>query len=120
MSASANKKPYLSNGRMLESPPITVRANRFLENIYLFIGLYLVSFFSFDPYNAAKYSQFNVGHPGNYTNTRPRWGSSGLGGGGGGPSGGGGGGGGGSGGGPWNRRVGRVDDIRGPECGSCQ
>ena len=28
------------------SPPVTVRLNRFVENVYLFLGLYLVSLFA--------------------------------------------------------------------------
>ncbi|KAL4892947.1 hypothetical protein BDV59DRAFT_179070 [Aspergillus ambiguus] len=107
-------KTYLSNGQVLGSPPLSVRVSRFFENVYMFLGLYLVSLFSFDPYTAAQNSSFNVSRPENRSSARPRWGGSG-GYGSGGP--GGGGGGGGSGFGP--RRIGRVDDVRGPECGSC-
>lgn len=71
----------------------------------------------FDPYTAAQNSQFNVSRQGNRHNSRPRWGgsSSSYGGGGGGP-----GGSGPRGGGSGPRRIGRVDDIRAPECGSCR
>ncbi|OJJ34184.1 hypothetical protein ASPWEDRAFT_42107 [Aspergillus wentii DTO 134E9] len=69
-----------------------------------------IFFFQLDPYAAAQNSQFNISNPGNRSSARPRWG--------GGSSGSGGGGGGGGGFGP--RRVGRVDDVRGPECGSCR
>jgi hypothetical protein len=88
-----------------------------------------------DPYTAAQNSQFNTrGRPNAYQD-RARWGgvnrTGGVGGGpaaaGGsaGPRGGSGGGGGGAGGsngfgggGP-GRRIGTVEDVRGPECGSC-
>ncbi|PLB52401.1 hypothetical protein P170DRAFT_434164 [Aspergillus steynii IBT 23096] len=104
----------MSNGQVLGSPPFSVRLSRFFESVYLFLGLYLVSFFSVDPYSAAENSRFNITRPGNKPNTRSRWGGS---------SGFGGGGGGGGGGGPGGfgpRKIGRVDDIRGPECKSCQ
>jgi hypothetical protein len=70
-----------------------------------------------DSYGAAQSSQFNITSAHNKQSTRSRWNSGidkgygGGGGGGGGPSGGGGGSG---------RKIGRVDDIRGPECNSCQ
>ncbi|GFN17349.1 hypothetical protein AtubIFM56815_004646 [Aspergillus tubingensis] len=109
---ASEPKTYVSGGRVLASPPITVRIIRFIENIYLFLGLYIVSLFSLDPYTAAQNSRFNVTQSGKTPNTRARWGSGGGGGGGSwGPGGGGGGGGG--------PRIGRVDDIRGPECKSC-
>ncbi|PWY66311.1 hypothetical protein BO83DRAFT_381192 [Aspergillus eucalypticola CBS 122712] len=112
---ASEPKTYVSGGRVLANPPITVRILRFVENIYLFIGLYIVSLFSLDPYTAAQNSRFNVTQSGKTPNTRARWGSGGGGGGGSwGPGGGGGGGPGGPG-----RRIGRVDDIRGPECKSC-
>ncbi|KAE8378550.1 hypothetical protein BDV26DRAFT_261360 [Aspergillus bertholletiae] len=111
---SSKPKTYLSNGQVLGSPPLWVRINRLIENIYLFLGLYFVSLFSFDPYTAAQNSQFNVTRPQNHPNTRPRWGGSG------GSGGDGGGGGGGGPGGFGPRKIGRVDDIRGPECKSCR
>ncbi|PYH61927.1 DUF171-domain-containing protein [Aspergillus niger CBS 101883] len=111
---SSEPKTYVSGGRVLASPPITVRIIRFVENIYLFLGLYFVSLFSLDPYTAAQNSRFNVTRSGKTPDTRARWGSGGGGGGGSwGPGGGGGPGGPG-------RRIGRVDDIRGPECKSCE
>ena len=75
-----NKKTYLSNGQILDRyaintkflessanlyslftrPPVTVRANRFLESVYLFIGLYLVSFFSVCSLALAPQSIFSV------------------------------------------------------------
>ncbi|KAH8703757.1 hypothetical protein BGW36DRAFT_369944 [Talaromyces proteolyticus] len=108
--------PYLSNGRMLETPPLTARVVRWVDSLYLFFGLYFVSLFAFDSYGAAESSQFNIAASHNDPNTRSRWGGSG-GSGGGKPGGGGGGGDSGPGGG---KRLGRVDDIRGPECKSCQ
>ncbi|CRG82917.1 hypothetical protein PISL3812_00264 [Talaromyces islandicus] len=132
--------PYLSNGRVLETPPLTARVVRWVDSAYLFFGLYFVSLFAdnwnhyeslfsdprlillpplqLDSYAAAESSQFNISAPHNNPNNRPRWGGSsnrGTGGGGGG-GGGWGPGGGGSGG----RKIGRVDDVRGPECKSCQ
>ena len=110
-------------------PPLTARLSRAADDIYNFFGLYLVSLFSLDPYTAAQNSQFNTrGRPNSYQD-RARWGGvnrTGAGGGGGGgtggsiPRGGGGGGGSGSGSGSGSgRRMGTVDDVRGPECGSC-
>ncbi|KAJ5162150.1 hypothetical protein N7492_007542 [Penicillium capsulatum] len=106
---------YFSNGQALQSPPLSVRLTRFFESVYTFLGLYFVSLFSLDPYTAAQNSQFNIYRPKNSGGPRSRWGgSSGSYG-----PGGGGGGGGGPGSGP-GRRIGRVDDVRGPECKSCQ
>ncbi|KAJ5306272.1 hypothetical protein N7508_005287 [Penicillium antarcticum] len=65
-----------------------------------------------DSYKAAEESSFNINRSSNSYTTRPRWGGSSS------YGGGGGGGGGGPGSGP--RRVGRVDDVRAPECGSCR
>ncbi|KAB8236852.1 putative RNA methyltransferase-domain-containing protein [Aspergillus alliaceus] len=108
---SSTPKTYMSNGQVLDSPPFWVRINRFIDNVYLFLGLYFVSLFSFDAYTAAQNSKFNINRFENHPNTRPRWGGSGG-------SGSGGSGGGGPGGGFGPRRIGRVDDIRGPECKS--
>ncbi|PGH10560.1 hypothetical protein AJ79_05382 [Helicocarpus griseus UAMH5409] len=117
-------KPYLSNGHMLERPPISARIRYLIDDLYIFFGLYIVSFFALNASTAAQNSQFNIQNTSNTQIHRPRWGGSRGGGGGwggpGGPGNGPGGpgkrpGGGGSGGGP---RIGRVDDIRGPECGS--
>lgn len=110
----------------LPRPPLSARFSRLTDSIYNFFGLYLVSLFSLDPYNAAQNSQFNViGRPNSYQD-RSRWGGvNRTGNGSSGGSGGGGGWGSGSdrrgpgGGGP-SRRLGTVDDVRGPECGSCQ
>ncbi|OOF98602.1 hypothetical protein ASPCADRAFT_204361, partial [Aspergillus carbonarius ITEM 5010] len=88
---SSEPKTYVSGGRVLSSPPLTVRITRFFENIYVFIGLYLVSFFSLDPYTAAQNSRFNVTRTGKNPDASARWGggggSWGPGGGGGGPGG---------------------------------
>ncbi|KAL6233588.1 hypothetical protein BDW75DRAFT_241909 [Aspergillus navahoensis] len=106
---------YLHNGQVLQAPPVSVQIRRFVEGIYLFLGLYFTSFFALDPYEAARNSRFNVTRAGNKDNTRSRWGGSGGrggGGGGGGPGGGGGFGSFGSG------KFGRVDDIQG-SCKTC-
>lgn len=78
-----------------------------------------------DPYTAAQNSQFNTrGRPNAYQD-RARWGGvnrtgGAAGGGAAGPRGGGGAGGSnGFGGGGAGRRIGTVEDVRGPECGSC-
>ncbi|KAL2816874.1 hypothetical protein BJX63DRAFT_386468 [Aspergillus granulosus] len=113
----ASKQPsnpgvYLHNGQILQAPPLSVQIRRFIENIYLFLGLYFTSFFSLDPYAAAENSPFNITRSSNQSNSKPRWSSSGA------PRGGGGGGGGGPGG-PGgfgsfgSSKFGRVDDING-------
>ncbi|KAF4548550.1 Hypothetical protein D9617_27g045170 [Elsinoe fawcettii] len=137
-SSSTPAKPtYFSNGRALSGPPLTVRIKTFLSIAYCFIGLYLTTLFTLDSTAAAAQSPFAV-------QNRPRhqaksgfpkpgfFGGGGGGGGGGngrGPGGGGSGGTGGAGGGAsgggsragsGGKRLGRVDDVRGPECGSCQ
>ncbi|KAJ5692398.1 hypothetical protein N7462_001821 [Penicillium macrosclerotiorum] len=112
MSSQKPQATYFSNGQALQSPPLTVRLNRFVENVYLFVGLYFVSLMSFEPYAAAQSSQFNIYNRNTASGTRSSWGartsssSHGAGGGGGGRVGG--------------PRIGRVDDVRGPECRSCQ
>ncbi|KAL2009141.1 hypothetical protein VTN00DRAFT_7335 [Thermoascus crustaceus] len=111
---SASNTPYVSNGKVLQSPPFSTRIIRFFENVYLFLGLYFVSLLSLDPYTAAQNSKFNISRSKNAHDTRPRWGGSSYNSGGGGP------GGGPSGSGRGQKRIGRVDDIRGPECGSCR
>ncbi|KAJ5797864.1 uncharacterized protein N7503_007160 [Penicillium pulvis] len=116
MSPQKPQTTYFSNGQALSSPPFSVRVSRFFESVYLFFGLYLVSFFSLDPHTAAQNSSFNIHRPKTPSGSRkPFGGSSGSYG-----SGGGGGGGGGGGPGGPGRRIGRVDDVRGPECGSCR
>ncbi|OQU96629.1 hypothetical protein CLAIMM_02680 [Cladophialophora immunda] len=140
-SSSSNKKlpssgtaNYVSSsGHILETPPLSARISRISDDVYNFLGLYFVSLFSLDPYTAAQNSQFNTrGRPNAYQE-RPRWGggTNRLGGGGttgggsssawgrGGGGGGGGGSGSGSGSGGGSRRMGGIDDVRAPECGSC-
>ncbi|KAJ9608080.1 hypothetical protein H2200_007068 [Cladophialophora chaetospira] len=121
---SSNKPPtkpaYISSsGHVLESPPLTARLTRFSEDIYNVLGLYFVSLFSLDPYTAAQNSQFNTRGRPNVYQERPRWGGNSGRVGGGGGRGSGAGGGGGFGGGGSGRRMGGIDDVRGPECGSC-
>ncbi|KAL2219131.1 hypothetical protein M432DRAFT_330262 [Thermoascus aurantiacus ATCC 26904] len=43
---SAPNTPYVSNGEVLQSPPLSARVIRFLDNVYFFLGLYFVSLFS--------------------------------------------------------------------------
>ncbi|KAJ6178885.1 hypothetical protein N7519_009346 [Penicillium mononematosum] len=113
MSARPPKPVYFSDGQALQSPPLTVRLTRFIKSIYFFLGLYFTTLFSLDSYAAAENSSFNINNQRNRYTTRSRWGGSTT-------SFGGGGGGGGGGPGFGPRRVGRVDDVRGPECKSCQ
>lgn len=138
--APAAKPTYISSsGHTLSSLPLTARLNRAADSLYNFVGLYFVSLLSLDPYSAAQNSRFNTRGPGRNvnaarttsasTNTRSAplsgGGSTRLGGGTagsglGGPRGGGSGGAsGGAGPGTGGRRMGTVDDVRGPECGSC-
>ncbi|KAL2001176.1 hypothetical protein VTN02DRAFT_2141 [Thermoascus thermophilus] len=111
---SASNTPYVSNGRVLQSLPLSTRITRFFDNVYFFLGLYFVSLLSLDPYTAAQNSKFNISRSKNTQDTRPRWGGSSYNSGGGGP------GGGPSSSGREPKRIGRVDDIRGAECDSCQ
>ncbi|KIW96360.1 uncharacterized protein Z519_03429 [Cladophialophora bantiana CBS 173.52] len=128
-SSSRGTANYISSsGHVLETPPLSARLSRLSDDVYNFLGLYFVSLFSLDPYTAAQNSQFNTrGRPNAYQE-RPRWGGAstrlgggaGAGGGGPGSSWGRGGGGGGSGSGSGGlRRMGGIDDVRAPECGSC-
>ncbi|KIW49074.1 hypothetical protein PV05_10788 [Exophiala xenobiotica] len=124
--SSASASYVSSSGRLLETPPLSARISRLGDDIYNFLGLYFVSLFSLDPYTAAQNSQFNLrGRPNAYQD-RARWGGVNRTGGAGGTTGGGGSGtsrgggsGGGGGGGGAGRRFGGIDDVRGPECGSC-
>ncbi|KAJ5726172.1 uncharacterized protein N7483_007529 [Penicillium malachiteum] len=102
MSSQKPQATYFSNGQALSSPPFSVRLMRFFEGVYVFLGLYIVSLFSLDPYAAAQNSRFNIHRPKSSSGSRnPRDGNSGSSG-----FGGGGGGGGGGPGGP-GRRIGR-------------
>ncbi|MCJ1226118.1 hypothetical protein MMC12_002767 [Toensbergia leucococca] len=106
-------RPYLSNGQVLQSPPFSARVRSFLNGTYTFVGLYVTTLFSLDAYAAGEVSPFNVRNQSSGGGTRVNRGSWGRGGGGGGSGSGGPGSGGGG------KKVGRVDDIRGPECKSC-
>ncbi|OAP57989.1 hypothetical protein AYL99_07079 [Fonsecaea erecta] len=128
-SSNKNKSPshgtanYISSsGHILETPPLSARISRLSDDIYNFLGLYLVSLFSLDPYTAAQNSQFNTrGRPNAYQE-RPRWSGGGtnrLGGATGSGSSSWGRGGSGAGGAGPARRMGGIDDVRAPECGSC-
>ncbi|KAJ5885168.1 hypothetical protein N7495_009678 [Penicillium taxi] len=114
--SSKPQKVYISKGQTLDRPisltfmnslPISVRLTRFFESIYLCLGLYLVTLFSFDPYATAQRSRFNK-YGSKPTPGRLNRGTGFFGGGGGGGT---------SGGGPpppgSGRPIGRVDDIRG-------
>ncbi|MCJ1370247.1 hypothetical protein MMC20_001459 [Loxospora ochrophaea] len=104
-------RPYLSNGQVLESPPLSARIREGLNSASSFFGLYVATLFSLDAYAAGQSSSYNVRNqpPGGMPIGRSGWGAGGgSGGGGSGPGSGGGG-----------KKLGRVDDIRGPECKSC-
>ena len=123
---SSISSAYILETNKLSRPPLTARISRFSDSVYNFVGLYFVSLFSLDPYTAAQNSSFNTRGRGNAYQERARWGGvnrigggGGSGGSGGSDSRGGGGGGAGFGGGGSGRRMGTVDDVRGPECGSC-
>jgi len=117
----STKPTYISSsGQTLTALPLTARLHRATDTVYNFLGLYFVSLLSLDPYAAAQNSRFNTRGPGRNvsagagTGSAARQGGGVLGGGrgvggGSGPSGGSGGG----------RRLATVDDVRGPECGSC-
>ncbi|KAL8688395.1 MAG: hypothetical protein Q9218_005686 [Villophora microphyllina] len=107
-------RPYVSGGQVLQTPPLSARIRNFIDGSYNFLGLYVTTLFSFDAYAAAEQSPFNIRN----RHVRRTGGASfwrtGSGGGGGG-----GGSGGSSGGADGGRKIGRVDDVRGPECKSC-
>ncbi|MCJ1291082.1 hypothetical protein MMC34_002625 [Xylographa carneopallida] len=107
---------YVSNGQVLSSPPLSVRVRGFVDTAILFFGLYITTLFSLDPYAAGQTSAYNIN---NREKDGTRTGRGFFGGGGGGGGSGGGGPGPGSGGGG-GRKLGTVDQIRGPECKSCQ
>ncbi|MCJ1422049.1 hypothetical protein MMC32_008418 [Xylographa parallela] len=118
MSAPSGKpgKPlgaYVSNGQVLTSPPLAVRFRGFVDNTILFLGLYITTLFSLDPYAAGQTSAYNINNR-ERDGTRTGRGFFGGGGGGGGGGSGGGGPGPGSGGGG-GRKLGTVDQIRGAE-----
>ncbi|GAM87131.1 hypothetical protein ANO11243_051520 [Dothideomycetidae sp. 11243] len=121
----APSTPYFHNGRALASAPLTVQLYKFLCTAYCFIGLYLTTLFSFDPTESARSSPFALRNrsPDDVRRGKfpqPKFFGGGGGGGGGKPDGRGPGGGGGGGGRPVGKRIGTVDQVRGPECGSCR
>jgi len=110
-SSGASTGTYLHNGQVLRSPPLTARLARFGEDTVRFVGLYVTTLLSLDAHAAAEQSSFATRDGlGNLNDNN---------GGGGGGGGSGGGGGGGPGGKPLGRRLGTVDQVRGPECKSC-
>ncbi|MCJ1360826.1 MAG: hypothetical protein MMC33_010835 [Icmadophila ericetorum] len=119
--AKPAQKTYVSNGRVLESPPLGAQIRGFADSVSLFFGLYFTTLFSFDPLAAARTSAYNINNrerDGTRTG-RGFFGGEGSGGGGGGGRGGGSWPGSGGGGGGGGRKVGTVDQIREPECKSC-
>ncbi|PSK34846.1 hypothetical protein B9Z65_1429 [Elsinoe australis] len=123
---STSQKPtYISAGRALSSPPLSAQIRSYLSLAYCFLGLYFTTLFSLDSTSAAANSSFarrngtGASAGGRSSFPKPRMpffgggsGGSGNGGNGRGPPGGGSGRGG--------RKLGTVDDVRGPECKSCQ
>jgi thioredoxin 1 len=57
-SASASK--YISGGNILSSLPLPAQATHILSSVASFLGLYLITLFSFDAMGAAESSRFNV------------------------------------------------------------
>ncbi|KAI9858764.1 MAG: hypothetical protein M1824_004184 [Vezdaea acicularis] len=108
------RQTYISEGRVLSAPPLSVRLRTAGINAYNILGLYVTTLFALDPYNAAADSRFSVTNRSATALARdaPRGAAGGRGSGGNGPYGGGNGSGGG-------RKLGTVDDVRGPECKSC-
>ncbi|MCJ1460503.1 hypothetical protein MMC28_010885 [Mycoblastus sanguinarius] len=106
---STPARPYLFNGEVLQSPPFSVQVRNFFNGTYNFLGLYMTTLFSLDAYAAAEQSSFSIMNRRRSTaGSGPRSGGGGSGGGGGGSGGNGG------------KKLGTVDDIRGPECKTCQ
>ncbi|EED13868.1 conserved hypothetical protein [Talaromyces stipitatus ATCC 10500] len=70
------KTPFISSGHMLQKPPLSTRIVRWIDSIYMFFGLYLVTLFALDSYAAADKSQFNIASSRNHPWTKPRWGGS--------------------------------------------
>ncbi|KAF3930226.1 hypothetical protein ABW20_dc0104025 [Dactylellina cionopaga] len=93
----------------LPSPPIGARITRFSESAIQFLGLYFVSLLSFDPSAAAEASSFATQNNASMQGNSRGNGTTGFGGSGGRPDPRGGG-----------RRLGTIDSVRAPECGSCQ
>ena len=60
-----------SSGQTLTSLPRTTRLNNLTSTVYNFLGLYVVSLLSLDPYTAAQNSQFNTRGPGRNTGRAP-------------------------------------------------
>ncbi|KAK6522060.1 hypothetical protein TWF281_002629 [Arthrobotrys megalospora] len=107
---SSPQKQYLSNGQVMQSPPLTARITRFSESAIQFIGLYFVSLLSFDSYASAESSSFATQNNAALQGSGSRGnGTTGFGGSAGRPD-------------PRGpgRRLGTVDSVRAPECGSCQ
>ncbi|KAK6496399.1 hypothetical protein TWF481_002419 [Arthrobotrys musiformis] len=108
---SPPQKQYIANGQTMQSPPLTTRLTRFSESAIQFIGLYFVTLLSFDSYGSAESSSFatqnNAALQGNGSSSSG--GTTGFGGNAGRPD-------------PRGpgRRLGTVDSVRGPECGSCK
>ncbi|MCJ1319058.1 hypothetical protein MMC15_004391 [Xylographa vitiligo] len=62
MSKPPGKPPgvYVSNGQVLASPPLSVRFRGFVDTAILFLGLYITTLFSLDPYAAGQTSAYNI------------------------------------------------------------
>ncbi|KAI9768309.1 MAG: hypothetical protein M1840_004917 [Geoglossum simile] len=51
---------FVSGGRLVGGVPLTAQLNGFVNTAVRFVGLYLVSLFSFDAYASAEASSYNV------------------------------------------------------------
>lgn len=96
------------DGTILTEKPFLARLNDFAHQIYLIFMLYISTLFTFDPqrgiekYHLKQNTQRSSNTPSNrFNNHRPTWGY---------PS---------SGERHLGRRLGSIDDIRLPPCGTC-
>lgn len=69
--AKASPAYVSSSGQTLTSLPLATRLNNLTSTVYNFLGLYVVSLLSLDPYTAAQNSQFNTRGPGRNTGRAP-------------------------------------------------
>ncbi|KAF3941334.1 hypothetical protein ABW19_dt0203298 [Dactylella cylindrospora] len=109
MSNSSGNNTYLHNGQVLQSRPLTARITGFSESVIQFVGLYFSTLLSFDAQASAESSSFATHNNPSLAGSSRGSGSAGFGGGAGrsdprGPG----------------RRLGTIDQVRGPECKSCQ
>ncbi|KAL1301498.1 hypothetical protein AAFC00_005742 [Neodothiora populina] len=69
--AAAGGSTYLGGGQVTSGAPFGAKLQSFLDALYVFLGLYFISLFSFDPYAAAEASPFNTKN--SQAGRRPGW-----------------------------------------------